>query len=149
LGLKNEFVMEPWIIITDLGKGKTKVQVEMGNLTEVKNLPDYHALPFARMTVLSAIRRYINHRRQVCEYHGGYLNPSQNLSLNKLEYAWSGEVAQRWDLHKMATVICRYQNDFLNILPGRKSKFHQSHSKFLSDLLGWANYAAQIVKSKY
>lgn len=141
--------MEPWIVIKETGKGRSVVSIEMGKLTEVRNLPNYHAQAFARLTVLSAIRRFINHRQEVLRNYGGFLTPDKVASLNRLEYAWSGDTASGWHLAKIAAVVKRYQEDFYTVMPGRSSRFYQSNFRFLSDLLGWAEYTSKLDKSTY
>jgi len=138
--------MNPWLEFTLSPSGKVTMDLNMGNEhRKIGGLKPVAAKSVAKRLIISAIRKYLNHRRKIIFEYGGHRNASIDKSLRNLEYAFLGPTA-KWNLEDLPRIIRNWSKDLINIAPNPRSRFYRSQSQFLHDLMAWAN---NELKSNY
>ena len=127
-----------WISIEAASAHRLKVEVRFGEITTVKNVPDYQGEGLASMLVVSAVRRYINHRYEILHRHGGHLTQEKKVCLHKLRLAFHRKA--RFKLEELPRVLKNWTEALFTIRPGRSSKYYERDIALLADLVAFADY---------
>lgn len=135
----NAIIQEPWVQVTRRANGKCDVRISIGNSTTVRNLKQHMVLPFVQRTIVSAIRRYVNHRQQVLTRHGGYMTPAKQKALFELEYHLGN--AQNVRLEKLPIWVNKMLTRMVVIQPGKNSAFYSKYIMIYRDLEAWCHNA--------
>jgi len=130
--------MSKYVIEQKLPSGHFAVQVRLGGKTSpVKNLPENLVSRFVRDTIISRLQAYINHRKEIMQYHGGYVDMRRNQALTRLMLRIGS--ADKWTTTSLAKHIKLMKEDMIAVMPGLSSKYYEYHSELIRDLNNWAN----------
>jgi GNAT superfamily N-acetyltransferase len=127
-----------WVSIDHCNGNRAKVEVRFGEITQVKNVPDYQAQGLAALLIISVVRRYINHRYEILHNYGGHLTPEKKYALARLRLAFHRKC--RFKLAELPSVLNNWSEALYAIRPGRSSKFYQRDISILADLMAFAEY---------
>lgn len=139
--------MSPWIYTEPSKKlARVVLHLQFGTTTKVATLPTWQVDSYAKIHIVAALRRYINHRRRIITKHGGTNTAETRAALSALDYAFSGPTT-RWAFAKMPRIIKAYESQLYAIAPSPRSKYFRCHTQLLTDLLGWADYELKKERS--
>ena len=127
-----------WISIQPVGATRMIVEVRFGEITKVCNVPDYQAEGLAARLVVSAVRRYVNHRYEILHHYGGHMTHEKKICLQKLRLAFHRQA--QFKLEDLPRVLRNWTEALFTIRPGRESKFYDRDIAMLADIVAFADY---------
>jgi len=137
--------MDNMIETTQLKNGLFKLKIDMGNgrVDSVENLKADIVNRVIVITVVKKITRYVNHRKGLMNSNRAYATLSKYNAIDALERRLSQSMS--WDLLGLAMQINRMDKDLHEILPGKESRFFNSHTRLVTKLTHWAGqYLRQL-----
>lgn len=132
------FTFNNWVSITALTSKRCQVEIRFGEITQVKNVPNYQTEALASHLIVSVVRRYVNHRFEILHHYGGHLTEEKIACLKKLRLAF--HQYRKFPLTDLPGVVKGWSDALFIIRPGRESKYYQRDMALLSDLLSFADY---------
>ncbi|MDX5326075.1 MAG: hypothetical protein LPK80_07415 [Bacteroidota bacterium] len=129
--------MNTLVTVLKANPGHVDVRLELGgNRIIARNLPCSMLPRFTIRFVKQRLLRLVNHRERIMNQHGGRNTVRKAEACSKVRQRLS--MSEKWSIEVLARQVIHMEEDLLQLIPGTSSKFYQTHSQLVFDLIHWA-----------
>ena len=90
---------------------------------------------FCKEILAEKITKYLNHRQQIMDHHGGLRTMETAQTYEQLKTLWA-YISDK-SLERICEWTINHKTELLSLAPGTKSLYYETHQKFLTDLFAF------------
>lgn len=88
------------------------------------------------------VSKYINHRQNILENHGGLRTESKFKAIETLKNSLA--FVEKHSLEANCRIVVSYEDLFKSILPGQSSIFHKTQTEALTEILSFCQLELKV-----